>query len=41
MFSFLKIQFQLGTVTKEQLAAWVPKWITADQYKEITGEDYA
>ena len=40
MFAFLNIQYQLGVVSKDQLAGWVTKWITAEQYKKITGEDY-
>lgn len=39
MFKFLKLQYKMGKVTKEQLAAMVPKYITAEQYKQITGED--
>lgn len=40
MFAFLSIQYQLGAVSKDQLSKWVTKWITAEQYKTITGEDY-
>lgn len=41
MFAFLKIQYQLGKVDNSKLKSFVPKWITADQYTEITGEVYA
>lgn len=37
MYNFLSIQYRLGKLTDEQLAAFVPKYITAEQYKEITG----
>ena len=41
MFNFLKIQYDLGNLSKERLKNCVPKWITAEEYTEITGEDYA
>lgn len=40
MYDFLKIQYQLGTVDSTSLKAFIPKWISADQYKTITGTDY-
>ena len=41
MLEFLRIQYQLGTVNSISLKAYVPKWLTPDDYKTITGEDYA
>lgn len=41
MFEFLKIQYELKTVDDKKLATYVPKYISADQFKQITGEDYA
>ena len=40
MFAFLKIQYQLGKVDNIKLKSFVTKWITAEQYQEITGEAY-
>lgn len=41
MFNFLKLRYQMRKITAEQLKAYVPKWITAEQYAEITGEAFA
>ena len=41
MFNFLKLRYQMGKITAEQLRAYIPKWITAEQYAEITGEALA
>ena len=42
MFDFLKIQYELGKITAEQLHGYVPKWITEEQYLEIIeGENNA
>ena len=41
MYNFLKLRFEMGRITAEQLKAYVPKWITAEQYAEITGEAFA
>jgi hypothetical protein len=38
MVKFLKIQYELGKITDEQLKALVGIRITAEQYKEIVGE---
>ena len=37
MIEFVKLMFALGNDIK----GYVGLWITADQYKEITGKDYA
>ena len=37
MYKFLKIQYNLGKITAEQLHTYVPKWITEAQYQEIVG----
>lgn len=35
MFEFIKIQYRLGRLTAEQVRAYAPKWITAEQAEEI------
>lgn len=40
MFLFLQVQYKLGKLTATDLKAFVPKRISAEQYKEITGIDY-
>ena len=35
MYDFLKIQYQLGNLTEEQLRAYVFCWITEEQAKQI------
>lgn len=39
MFDFLKIQYELGKITKEQLYSYVPLWISESEYKRIVGEN--
>ena len=40
--SMLKKMYGKGKATKESLKnAVIRGWITADEYKEITGEEYA
>lgn len=48
MYEKLKAKWDMGYITKETLRGWVAievkkpgKGITAEQYKDITGEDYA
>jgi hypothetical protein len=31
--------FEMGKITAIQLTEFVPKWITKEQYKEITGTE--
>jgi hypothetical protein len=38
MFDFLKIQYELGKITKEQLYSYVSTWISEFEYKKIIGE---
>lgn len=38
MFEFLKIQYKLGNITKEQLQSLISIKITEEQYKEIVTE---
>lgn len=37
MYDFIKIQYELGKLTKEQVRAFVPRWITKTQADEIIG----
>ena len=38
MFAFLRIQYILGNITREQLQSFVPRWITQQQAEEIAAE---
>ena len=38
MYNFIRIQYQLGRLTAEQVRAFSPRWITAEQAEEIVGE---
>lgn len=38
MFNFLKIQYQLGRITIEQLAAFTGVFITEEEFAQITGQ---
>ena len=40
-YEFFRVQFQLGLTTDRLKNAVVKKYITAAEYKTITGEDYA
>ena len=35
MYNFLKIQYQLGAVTAEQLKGFIGVWITQKEYEKI------
>ena len=37
MFEFIRIQYVLGKITTEQVQAFMPRWITEQQAKEIVG----
>lgn len=37
MFEFIRIQYVLGNLTAEQVQAFMPRWITEQQAKEIVG----
>lgn len=38
MFEFIRIQYVLGKITAEQVQAFAPRWITAEQTQQIVGE---
>lgn len=38
MFEFIRIQYVLGNLTADQVQAFVPRWITAEQAHQIVGE---
>lgn len=41
MYSSIKRYYDMGKYTKEQVTVFVQaKWITPEQYKEITGDVY-
>ena len=40
-FAKVKNYFDNGLWSKERVHAVVGKWITADEYKDITGETYS
>lgn len=40
MHNFVLRQYQYGNISKENVKSYVPKYITAEQYKQITGEEY-
>ncbi len=37
-YEFLKLQYQTGKLTKEQVRAYAPTFISRQQADEITGE---
>ena len=37
MYEFIRIQFRLGKLTADQVRAFAPRWITAEQAEEIVG----
>lgn len=37
-YEFLKLQYQTGKLTKEQLLAYAPRFISQQQAHEITGD---
>lgn len=39
-YGIVKSHYDDGTWTEAQVRAAVPKWITAAEYEEITGEKY-
>lgn len=40
MYHFLMLQYRMHKITKAKLRTKVPEYITPEQYKAITGEDY-
>lgn len=41
MAIYIKQYYEMGLYTKDDVKVFVPSMITSDEYKEITGEDYA
>lgn len=39
MYEFIRIQYELGKLTAEQVRGFVPRWLTSEQAEEIIGED--
>lgn len=37
MYDFIKIQYEMGNLTPEQVMGFAPKWITEAEAEEITG----
>lgn len=37
MYEFIKIQFEMGKLTEEQVRGFAPRWITEAQAEEIIG----
>lgn len=40
MFDFIKQMYEQGMAPKEWVYSYVPLFITAEEYEEITGEAY-
>lgn len=40
LYDFIAKMYRTHIYSKEQVKAFVPSKITAEEYKEITGEDY-
>ena len=41
MYEFIRIQYQMGVVGANQVRAFAPRWITAEQAEEILTEGEA
>lgn len=41
MFDFIRIQYQLGKLTAEQVQGFVLRWLTAEQAEEILGGEFS
>lgn len=37
-YQFLKIQYQMGKITKEEIERYVPQFLTLEQVQTITGD---
>lgn len=35
MYEFIRLQYIMGNLTADQVRAYAPKWITAEQAEEI------
>lgn len=40
MFNFVKSMYEKGKADAQRVKTYVPKFITEEEYKEITGEEY-
>lgn len=40
MYNFVKSMFDKGKADSDRIKSYVPKFITPDEYKEITGTEY-
>lgn len=40
MFDFIKSMYEIGLETKEYVYRYVPMFLTEEEYKLITNEDY-
>ena len=38
MYDFIRLQYIMGKLTADQVRAYAPKWITAEQAEEILGK---
>lgn len=39
MFEFIRIQYEMGKLTEEQVRGFVPRWISEEQAEEIIGKE--
>jgi uncharacterized XkdX family phage protein len=39
-YYYINLYYQMGLYTKSDVATFVPAYITAEQYQQITGEVY-
>ncbi len=39
MYDFIRIQYQLGKLTAEQVQGFVPRWLTAGQAEAIINRE--
>jgi hypothetical protein len=40
MYNFIRYRYLLGRITADEVRAFVPRYITAEQYTAITGDEY-
>lgn len=40
MFEFLRIQYQMGKLSKEQLQVFVGVYLSEEEYRQIVGETH-
>ncbi len=39
MYDFIRIQYQLGKLTAEQVPGFVPRWLTSEQAEAIINRE--